>query len=262
MVATDWDHDGDTDVLVMSRTGPQLRVFINKLDRHNSVSFILEGEDSNRDAIGARVEVKLNANAAPIVKTVQAGSGFLSQSSKRLTFGVGAAEKIESASIYWPSGKVHRMKHLTVGTMYELAEGNEKPSTKTNDRYRLKIGGSRLTGSVRQPLSDQRTLFAPRFPLPSPEVQVASGKWNRLKTTDDKPSVFLFWGSNGQSEQALEELNQFVGDLEKANAEVVTVFTDSSDLRPDEQWKYLQDFSDSAPAVSYTHLTLPTICSV
>ena len=81
MVATDWDHDGDTDVLVMSRTGPQLRVFINKLDRHNSVSFILEGEDSNRDAIGARVEVKLNANAAPIVKTVQAGSGFLSRPS-------------------------------------------------------------------------------------------------------------------------------------------------------------------------------------
>ena len=257
MVATDWDHDGDTDVLVMSRTGPQLRVFINKLDRRNSISFILEGEDSNRDAIGARVEVKLNASAAPIVKTVQAGSGFLSQSSKRLTFGVGAAEKIESASIYWPSGKVHRMKHLTVGTMYELAEGNEKPTTKTNDRYRLKIGGSQLKGSVQQPLSDQRTLFAPRFPLPLPEVQVASGKWNRLKTTDDKPSVFLFWGSNGQSEQALEELNQFVGDLEKANAEVVTVFTDSSDLRPDEQWKYLQDFSDSAPEIkNWTSLSV------
>ena len=248
MVATDWDHDGDTDVLVMSRTGPQLRVFINQLNRRNSISFILEGEDSNRDAIGARIEVKLKGIAAPIVKTVQAGSGFLSQSSKRLTFGVAAGKKIESVSVYWPSGKVHRMKHLAVGATYELAEGNKRPISKINDRYGLKIGSFPLKGSE-QPLSDQRTLFTPRFPLPAPEVQVASGKWNRLRTTDGKPSVFLFWGSNAQSDQALEKLNQFVGDLEEANADVVTVFTDSSDLRPDEQWEYMQDFSDSSPEI-------------
>ena len=78
---------------------------------------------------------------------------------------------------------------------------------------------------------------------------MASGKWNRLRTTDGKPSVFLFWGSNAQSDQALEKLNQFVGDLEEANADVVTVFTDSSDLRPDEQWEYMQDFSDSSPEI-------------
>ena len=249
MVATDWDHDGDIDVLVMNRTGPQLRVFINVLNRRNSVSFKLTGEDSNRDAIGARVEVRINNVAAPIVKTVQAGSGFLSQSSKRLTFGVGAAQNIESVSVYWPSGKVHRMKQLAVGAMYELAEGNEEPIEKLNDRYRLKIRGSELTGSFRQPLADERTLFTPRFPLPSPEVQVAAGKWNRLRTSDDKPAVLLFWGSNAQSEQALKKLERFVGDLENANVDVVTVFTDSSDLRPDEQWKYLQDFSEEIPEI-------------
>ena len=257
MVATDWDHDGDTDVLVMSRTGPQLRVFINVLNRRNSISFTLAGETSNRDAIGARVEVRLKGVAAPIVKTVQAGSGFLSQSSKRLTFGVGAAKKIESVSVYWPSGKVHRMKQLAIGAMYELAEGNEEPVEKVNDRYRLKIRGSRLTGSVRQPLSDERTLFAPRFPLPSPEVQVAAGKWNRLNTTDGKPAIFLFWGPNAQSEQTLEKLNRFVGELENANADVITVFTDSSDLRPDEQWKYLQNFSDNSTEIkNWTSLSV------
>ena len=263
MVATDWDHDGDTDVLVMSRTGPQLRVFINKLNRRNSISFILEGEDSNRDAIGARVEVKLAGIAAPIVKTVQAGSGFLSQSSKRLTFGVGAAKKIESVSVYWPSGKVHHMKHLAIGAMYELAEGNKRPISKINDRYGLKIGSFPLEGSDRQPLLDQRTLFTPRFPLPAPEVQVASGKWNRLRTTDGKPSVFLFWGANAKSDQALEKLNQFVGDLEEVNADVVTVFTDSSDLQPDEQWTYLQDFSDNLPEIkNWTSLSVGGIESM
>ena len=245
MVATDWDHDGDTDVLVMSRTSPQLRVFINFLEPRNSISFILIGEASNRDAIGARVELRLEGFASPIVKTVQAGGGFLSQSSKRLIFGVGEAKEIESASVYWPSGKVQHMKQLEVGTIYELAEGAEEPITKINERYRLKIQPSRLFGTIRQPLADERTLFTPRFPLPAPEVQVASGKWNRLRISDDKPTIFLFWGPNAQSEQALERLKRFVGDLEKSNADVVTVFTDSSDLRPDEQWKYLQNFSDN-----------------
>ncbi len=247
MVATDWDHDGDVDIAVMSRTGPQLRVFINVLNRRNSVSFKLTGEDSNRDAIGTRVEVKLAGIAAPLVKTVQAGSGFLSQSSKRLTFGVGSAKKIESVVVYWPSGKIHRMKHLSIGAMYDLTEGNEEPSERVNDRYRLSIRESRLAGSVRQPMPDEAILFEPRFPLPSPEIQVASAKWSRLKMTEGKPAILLFWSPNGESEQALKRLNGIAADLEQANADVFTIFSDSSEMRPDEQWKYLQNFSDIAP---------------
>ena len=249
LAATDWDHDGDVDVLVVNRTGPQLRFFINVLNRRNSVSFRLKGEASNRDAIGARVEVKLDGVAVPLVKTVQAGSGFLSQSSKRLTFGVGEAKKVESVVVRWPSGKVHQLKQLGVGSTYDLAEGNAEPVERVNDRYHLKIRGSNLAGSIRQPLPDERTLFVPRYPLPSPEAQVASGKWNRLKTSNDQPSIYLFWGQNAQSEQALERLNRFVVKLEEAEATVVTVFTDSSDLRPDEQWKYLNNFAENSPEI-------------
>ena len=123
LAATDWDHDGDVDVMVVNRNGPQLRMFINVLNRRNSISFRLTGETSNRDAIGARVEVRLQGMANPLVKTVQAGSGFLSQSSKRITFGVGESKKIESVVVRWPSGKVHQLKKLSIGAMYELAEG-------------------------------------------------------------------------------------------------------------------------------------------
>ena len=256
LAATDWDHDGDVDVLVVNRNGPQLRFFINVLNRHNSVSFRLTGETSNRDAIGARVEVKLQGVAAPLVKTVQAGSGYLSQSSKRLTFGVGEAKKVESVVVRWPSGKVHQFKQLGVGAQYDLAEGNAEPVERVNDRYRLKIRGSNLAGSVRQPSPDERTLFVPRFPLPPPEAQVASGKWNRLKTSGKQPTIFLFWGQNSESEQALQQLNRFVGELEKAKATVVTVFTDSSGLRPDEQWKYLDNFAaNSSEIKNWTSLS-------
>ena len=45
LAATDWDHDGDVDVLMVNRNGPQLRFFMNFLNRGNSVSFRLRGED-------------------------------------------------------------------------------------------------------------------------------------------------------------------------------------------------------------------------
>ena len=249
LAATDWDHDGDVDVVVVNRNGPQLRFFINTLNRRNSISFRLKGETSNRDAIGARIEVKLRGVAAPLVKTVQAGSGFLSQSSKRLTFGVGEAKKVESVVVRWPSGKVHLFKQLAVGTMYELAEGNAEPIERVSNRYQLKLRGSMLAGSVRSPTPGERVLFVPRYPLPSPEAQVASGKWSLLQTSGGRPSIFLFWGQNSESEQALQQLNRFVGDLENANANVVTVFTDSSDWRPDEQWKYLENFAENSPEI-------------
>ena len=245
LAATDWDHDGDVDILVVNRTGPQLRFFINALGRPNSISFRLTGETSNRDAIGARVELKLQGVAAPLMKTIQAGGGFLSQSSKRLTFGVGEAQKIESVVVRWPSGKVHQFKQLGIGATYDLAEGNADLVERLNNRYRLKINPSNPPSSLRQPLPDERTLFVPRFPLPSPEAQVASGKWNRLKTSGEQPSIFLFWGQNAQSTTALEQLNRFVGELEEAKATVVTVFTDSSELRPDEQWKFLSNTAEN-----------------
>ena len=249
IAATDWDHDGDTDVLMVNRTGPQLRILLNALNRRNYISFQLEGETSNRDAIGARIELKLKGVPMPLVKSVQAGSGFLSQSSKRITFGVGDARAIESAVVHWPSGKVHQLKRLTVGSLYELAEGDLQPIEKVSDRYRLKIKSSRLSGSFRQPHSDERTLFKPRLPLPPPEVQVAAGKWNLLKCANDKPSIYLFWGQNAKSEQKLEKLNRFVNELEKFDVNVVTVFADSSNLRPDEQWKYLQNLAVNSPDI-------------
>ena len=181
--------------------------------------------------------------AAPLVKTIQAGGGFLSQSSKRLTFGVGEAKKVESVLVQWPSGEVQQFKQISVGAMYQLTEGIIDPVEAIDDRY-TKIRYTSLAGSVRQPLPNERTLFTPRFPLPSPEAQVAAGKWNQLKTSGDQPTIFLFWGQNSDSEQALDNLNRFVGDLEDADATVVTVFADDSSLRPDEQWEYLSNFAE------------------
>ena len=65
----DWDHDGDLDLWIANRTGPQLRFLRNDIETgHHYVSLRLEGRSANRDGIGARVEV------VPRVRSEERGS--------------------------------------------------------------------------------------------------------------------------------------------------------------------------------------------
>src|SRR5207237_4508050 len=84
----DFDHDGRLEVLLKNRNGPQLRLLSNIMkDLPPSISFRLRGVKSNRDAIGA--VVTLQTESGRQTRTLQAGSGFLSQHSKEVFFGLG-----------------------------------------------------------------------------------------------------------------------------------------------------------------------------
>ena len=82
------------------------------------MAFSLRGTKSNRDAIGARVEVDGQ------VKWLSAGSAYLSQHTKRLHFGLGGRERAEKVRIYWPSGEVQELAPLAAGFHYEVTEGS------------------------------------------------------------------------------------------------------------------------------------------
>ncbi|HLK17704.1 MAG TPA: FG-GAP-like repeat-containing protein [Bryobacteraceae bacterium] len=122
---TDLDGDGNLDLLVKNRLGPQVRVFQNQCAGHrNSIAFSLRGTKSNRDAIGAVVEVDGH------VQFVAAGSGFLSQHSKRLHFGMGDATVAKRVRIRWPSGPEQVFESLAVGQLYSIEEGSDHVSSK------------------------------------------------------------------------------------------------------------------------------------
>lgn len=107
-VATcDWDGDGYLDLWVTNRTAPRLRFLRHQGDNGsmgNSMQLALRGTSSNRDAIGARVVVKLKGDPRPLVRTVRAGDGFLSQSSKRLHIGFDSQSEVERLTVHWPGG--------------------------------------------------------------------------------------------------------------------------------------------------------------
>jgi tetratricopeptide (TPR) repeat protein len=114
---TDLDGDGNLDIVLKSRLGPQVRVLRNQCGTgRNVVALRLRGVKSNRDAIGARVEVNGK------VQYVGAGSGYLSQHTKTLYFAVGdaAAGKV---LVTWPSGTVQEFPELRAGQRHDVIEG-------------------------------------------------------------------------------------------------------------------------------------------
>jgi len=107
----DFDHDGRVEVFLKNRNGPQLRVLKNTMDNlPPSIAFRLRGTKSNRDAIGAVVTIE--ASLGRQTRTLQAGSGFLSQHTKEISFGLGEAPGAVSATIRWPSGTVQELHEL------------------------------------------------------------------------------------------------------------------------------------------------------
>ena len=164
-VVTDFDGDGRPDIILKSRLGPQVRVLQNNCSGSNrAIAFDLRGTKSNRDAIGARIEVDGKT------KWLDAGSGFLSQQSKRVLFGLGSRESASEVRITWPSGADQRFHNLQAGHTYRIDEGSAEIQALAFRKPRP-LASKSVAGDNRLLLQD--TWFFE--PVPLPEKQKGPG---------------------------------------------------------------------------------------
>ncbi|MCA9266484.1 MAG: ASPIC/UnbV domain-containing protein, partial [Planctomycetales bacterium] len=127
LCVTDWDHDGRLDFWATNRTGPRIRFLKNNYQTDNEfISFSLVGTSSNRDAIGARVMLTLAGNDQPLIRSLYAGSGYLSQSTKWLHVGLGKGNAIDAVKVHWPGGAVEEFAIMPANGHYILQEGTGK----------------------------------------------------------------------------------------------------------------------------------------
>ncbi len=117
----DFDRDGDLDLLLTTNNGPTYLYRNDALAGNHSIRFRLVGTKSNRDGIGAMVRIVSSGLAQS--RMVKTGSSYLSQSELPVTFGLGKRDRVESAVIYWPSGRTEEFKNLSAGRCYECTEG-------------------------------------------------------------------------------------------------------------------------------------------
>lgn len=125
----DFDRDGDLDLLITTNNGPAY-LYRNDLRSGNrSIRFRLAGTKSNRDGIGASIQI-FNEGLSQS-RLVRGGSSYLSQSELPVTFGLGKRERIDRVLIRWPSGRTEEYKNLAAGGTYTCTEakGIDKPSS-------------------------------------------------------------------------------------------------------------------------------------
>jgi hypothetical protein len=117
----DIDNDGDIDLVINHKDGAPALLRNDTPTRHHWIGVELVGTRSNRDAIGARVEVE--AGDRTIVRQRKGSSSLGSAHDPRLLIGLGTAEVARRVTIRWPSGQVDRHSNLPVGTRFLIREG-------------------------------------------------------------------------------------------------------------------------------------------
>lgn len=118
--AADFDNDGDVD-LAVSHTNEPAAVLSNETEPEGGwLAVNLIGTTSPRDAVGAVVRVI--TPTGEFVRHWKGGGSYASTNSRRLFFGLGAAEQIEAIKITWPSGIEQTVESPKTNTLIQVVE--------------------------------------------------------------------------------------------------------------------------------------------
>jgi hypothetical protein len=118
-VTGDFDGDGRLEIVV-NNFNDQPYYFKNQFPRRNYVAFRLRGTQGNRDAVGAVVRLYQGKNI--MTRQLQGASGYLSQSSPTVHFGLGDQANIDRVEITWPGGGVQRLDHVAANQLHRLVQ--------------------------------------------------------------------------------------------------------------------------------------------
>ena len=116
----DLDDDGRLDIVTNDLDGaPQ--IIRNEIDGGGNWLLVrLKGRGLNTGAIGAVV----TARAGSVVqkRVVQSGSSYISQEDKRLHFGLGKVEQVDSLEVRWPDGTTTTRQNVKANQRIEIAQ--------------------------------------------------------------------------------------------------------------------------------------------
>lgn len=132
---SDIDQDGDLDVYLtqwpINEAGGTLnQLYRNDVEDGGWIRIRLQGVESNRSAIGARVVVEAVVGGRTVRQTriVTARSSWRSSNSLVQHFGVGDAESVVTVEVTWPSGRFDRFGGpWEVNRTLDLMEGARAP---------------------------------------------------------------------------------------------------------------------------------------
>ncbi len=229
----DHDGDGDPDLAVMAARGaPQLRLFRNDFaNRGSALAVRLTGAPgpgavsdsgrSNRDAVGARVTVE--TDRLKRTKEVQVGSGFISQHSKELLFGLGRSERVVRLDVTWPSGRNQSFSGIPLNHRLRIEEGGEPRA----EPFRTPSTLPADAGAPEKAAAPSASWLYEPFPVPELSLPDLRGQPRFLADLKGRPAVVLLWSAEAPGARAaLQALARGAGALAAAGVGVTTVALD------------------------------------
>ncbi|MCA9170400.1 MAG: ASPIC/UnbV domain-containing protein, partial [Planctomycetales bacterium] len=230
LALTDWDGDGRVDLWMTNRNGPRVRFLKNEYaTEYHFLALRLVGTQSNRDAIGARVEVHLRDTPQPLIKTLAGGSGYISQSSKTLHFGLGPSTHIDRIVVHWPGAESETFSDasLQVDQRYSLVQGAGR--TEILPLARRGPWTPHAAAEPTLPLTDRVVLLQPALVPHELSIQSLQGEIRPLAqplpgSRGTLVNLWATWCSNCLRE--LDEWSHERQSLEQAGLHIINVCVD------------------------------------
>jgi hypothetical protein len=116
----DYDNDGKMDAFVMNLGARGTLVHNVSTNTGHWIAVKLKGTKSNRDGIGAKVEVFAGGKRWTAERV--AGTGYLSQDDGRLHFGLGGAAAVDKIVVHWPSGSDQTVEKVAMDRVITVEE--------------------------------------------------------------------------------------------------------------------------------------------
>jgi uncharacterized repeat protein (TIGR01451 family) len=179
---SDFDNDGDYDLIVANRGANANEFFINgKGSCTNHLIVKLVGCNSNKSGIGAMIKVKSTIYGKSIWQTKDVAtqnSAMGGQNSQKILFGLGDASSVDSLIINWPSGITTIILNPNLNqlsTVYEQC-------------------GSQICGTIYHDADADQTQDSTEKGIPNLSLKVTPGNFQVFTTKDGN---YCFYAENG-----------------------------------------------------------------
>ena len=120
----DFDNDGAVDAVFISLNDPPVLLRNEAATGRRWLGVRLRGTVSNRDAIGARLILRVAARS--VTRWIAGGGSFLASHDRRVVFGLGGDGVPGQLEIRWPSGRVQTVAALAPGRYHDITEPDSK----------------------------------------------------------------------------------------------------------------------------------------
>ena len=124
VVAADFNGDGRIDLALRQAGGGPIRLFDNRFPQKNYLKVTLRGRQSNRLAVGARIEAHMGGRR--LVRELYPANGHRSQAPLVVHLGLDDAAQVDRLTIRWPAGGLQELASIPANQHIVVTEGSNK----------------------------------------------------------------------------------------------------------------------------------------